>query len=289
MNKKTRRLAVLVVALVVVALIGLTTQWRFRAVTMKLGGQLTELSWGQIFSFFGDYLDPGGARDTGFVTLGREEGTAPCSFYWVTPVGSVWGRSGQEPTLEYLMREQLVDKIYDHDKAGVRPGDVVIDVGGHLGTFTRFAFSKGAERVIVIEPEVQNLACLKRTFPDEIRRGAVTLVEAAAWREAGVLRFSGEDGTGQVDDQGEVSVRAVTIDETVAALGLERVDFIKMDIEGAEPDALIGARETLSRHGPRMVLSTYHEPEHPREIRELVLAARPRYRLDETGKFSYFY
>ena len=204
-------------------------------------------------------------------------------------MGKFWGHLGQELTMELLMKEQLVDRIYDHADSRVGSGDVVIDVGGHLGTFTRFALDRDAARVVVFEPEPKNLACLKRTFEDELRRGTVLLVEAAAWYEAGVLRFTGEDGTGHVDDQGEVSIRAVTIDDTVTALGLDRVDFIKMDIEGAEPDALAGARETLSKYGPRMALSSYHEPEHPREIRELVMAARPQYQSAETAKFSYFY
>ncbi len=280
--KKTLRILILAALLVATVVAGLETQWRFRAVARKLIGEVPEVSWGQIFS-------PFSGGEIGFVSYAGKAETGPCASRWTTPVGEIWARPEQEWALELLMVEQLVDKIYDHRKAGVRPGDVVIDVGGHLGTFALFALGRGAERVVVIEPEPGNLDCLKRTFEREIRRGSVALVEAAAWREAGELRFQGNDLLGRIDDQGAVTVRAVTIDQTVTALALDRVDFIKMDIEGAEVDALLGSRETLAKHGPRMALSIYHRPEHLREIRELVLAARPRYRWTDNGDFAYLY
>jgi FkbM family methyltransferase len=51
----------------------------------------------------------------------------------------------------------------------VESGDVVIDVGGHLGTFTRFALDHGARQVVGLEPEPRNVACFRRTFDREIR------------------------------------------------------------------------------------------------------------------------
>lgn len=56
------------------------------------------------------------------------------------------------------------------------------------------------------------------------------------------------------------------IDDLVGRLGLDRVDVIKMDIEGGEPDALVGARETISRHRPLLMISVYHAREHYYEI-----------------------
>ena len=70
-----------------------------------------------------------------------------------------------------------------------------------------------------------------------------------------------------------------TIDNLVRELKLERVDFIKMDIEGAEPKALAGARETLSRFRPRMALSTYHAPDHPLTVPAAARAAVPDYQI----------
>lgn len=68
-----------------------------------------------------------------------------------------------------------------------------------------------------------------------------------------------------------------TIDKLVSELKLERVDFIKMDIEGAEQKAIFGARETLARYRPRMAICVYHLPDDPVTIPKLVQQAVPAY------------
>jgi len=71
-----------------------------------------------------------------------------------------------------------------------------------------------------------------------------------------------------------------TIDKLVAELKLERVDFIKMDIEGAEQRALQGGRGTLEKHQSAMALSAYHVPSDPERLPALVRAAWAGYRMD---------
>ena len=56
-------------------------------------------------------------------------------------------------------------------------------------------------------------------------------------------------------------VMLTTIDKMVGELRLDRVDFIKMDIEGAERKALVGARDTVARFKPRMAISMEHLPD----------------------------
>ena len=72
-----------------------------------------------------------------------------------------------------------------------------------------------------------------------------------------------------------VSVR--TIDEVVTTLGLPRVDFIKMDIEGYEIPALKGACETLRRFAPKLAISAYHNPRDVVEIPKLIAQSNPDY------------
>lgn len=59
----------------------------------------------------------------------------------------------------------------------------------------------------------------------------------------------------------------------------ERVTFIKMDIEGAEYDALRGSARIIKEQKPRLVISAYHRPNHIIEIPELLLSFRPDYRF----------
>lgn len=66
-----------------------------------------------------------------------------------------------------------------------------------------------------------------------------------------------------------------TIDTFVSEAGLDRVDFIKMDIEGAERDALVGAAATIRAFRPKLAISTYHRPDDfwmiPLQIRDMGL------------------
>jgi hypothetical protein len=68
--------------------------------------------------------------------------------------------------------------------------------------------------------------------------------------------------------------RAACIDVIVEELGLDRLDLLKMDIEGAEPRALDGARESIRRFRPQLAISVYHQPEHfleiPLQVAEMV-------------------
>ena len=71
-----------------------------------------------------------------------------------------------------------------------------------------------------------------------------------------------------------------TIDLLVAELNLPRVDFIKMDIEGAEPRAIRGGRNTLAGNKPRLAISAYHAPDHPALIPQVTLKANPEYKVE---------
>ena len=258
-----------------------------RVVQLKLTMEIPEVSWIDLLALEGflPLVD-------GDVTLRKREGDGPCSALWETPVGTLWGRFEDERLLEFLIREQLREGVYETSSVKVRLGDVVLDVGSHLGTFTRFALNKGASLVVAFEPEPTNTTCFKKTFEKEILENKVILIEAAAWESPGSLRFepSGSNtAAGSVNAAGSLVVPAVTIDETVEHLGLDRVDFVKMDIEGSERYALKGAHRTLSRFGPRMASCIYHRADDRELIPQIVLEARPSYMVDTTHTQAYFY
>jgi UDP-3-O-acyl-N-acetylglucosamine deacetylase len=75
----------------------------------------------------------------------------------------------------------------------------------------------------------------------------------------------------------QVKVPLTTIDKIVAELKLPRVDFIKMDVEGAEVPALHGANDTIQRFKPRMAIATEHKPDDEFTIPFTVRAIRSDY------------
>ena len=299
MLSRVEAFAAVFVALFVVTLAAVLLhpkgQWRLRALRLKLTVDIPELTWKDLLL---DLLHVGevpksGPLVTGMVRLNRRAEEGPCPYVFDTPLGEFRGRLLDGWLLESLMREQLREKIYDHPRAAVQPGDIVLDAGGHIGTFTKFALWKGARRVVAFEPHPVNGACFKQNLEAEIREGRVVLIEAAVWNRSEPLTLEkvAGDNTGSygVAAGGRTSVQAVTIDSTVAELGLDRIDFIKMDIEGSERQALEGARETLSTFAPRMAVCVYHRPHDPQEIPRIVKAARPTYKFQMDASQAYFF
>jgi FkbM family methyltransferase len=259
---------------------------------LKLRGDVPQVGWVEALRRVG----PGWTRRSRFdVAHAAASGAAPCPVLWETPLGQFWGNERDGRELDLLTLEQGGGDIYEQRAVTVRTDDVVIDIGAHLGTFTRIALQRGAGQVVAIEPSPVNAACFRRTFAPEIAAGRVRLVEAAAWHSGGSLTFEAgaASQTGRVGgSQGgnTVTVRAVTLDALAADLKLDRIDFIKMDIEGAERHALAGARRVLASHKPRLAICIYHAPDDPEAVPRAVYAANATYQtFTRQGFQAYFF
>jgi hypothetical protein len=74
-------------------------------------------------------------------------------------------------------------------------------------------------------------------------------------------------------------IKITALDNFVHEQKLERVDFIKSDIEGAERDMLKGARGVLKEFAPKLALCTYHLPDDPEVMEALIKDANPDYKV----------
>jgi len=201
-----------------------------------------------------------------------------------TPGGPVWFPGDGSGAISLEMAEQRRD-IYSQRGVGVRAGDIVMDVGANVGLFARTALNAGAEKVIAIEPAPANVECLRRNLKSEIDTGRVVVVAKGAWdrddvREMNIYpdNMAANTFVGDREDPGhKAELPLTTLDKIAAGLGLPRVDFIKMNIEGAERQALQGAAGVIRRYKPRMALCVYHLPDDPVVIPREVLALRGDY------------
>jgi FkbM family methyltransferase len=207
-----------------------------------------------------------------------------------TPAGTVWAPSTSPR--EYVAAVRPPRVRWDLDGLSpVRAGDIVLDAGGHLGESTLRALEQGAARVVTFEPNPDNARALRRNLAMPIADGRVIVIEQGVYDRVGSLTFdqgvdsaSGEFGEGSHD-----ALPITTIDRAVADLGLARVDFIKMDIEGSEVPALRGAVETLRRFKPRLAVGTYHRSRDLAGVEQTVLAARADYQVRPARCLPYRY
>jgi FkbM family methyltransferase len=202
---------------------------------------------------------------------------------WNTPLGPIWDVH-KDTTLPFLLWEQVRD-IYEPGGHEVRKGDIVLDCGANIGMFTRTALAGGASLVVAVEPAPQTIAAFRRNFDKELREGRVILYPKGVWDHDTEMGLFTTDAL-QVNNSvvmprgaGTPTIRVplTTIDKMVDELKLTRVDFIKMDIEGAEKPAIRGAQNTIRRFHPKMSLSTEHLDDDFEAIPALVHSIEPSY------------
>jgi FkbM family methyltransferase len=136
-----------------------------------------------------------------------------------------------------------------------------VDCGAYTGD-TIQAFLSQADhayrKVIAFEADPSVLPGLETFMSDVGKRGV--LHKAAVGAHNGVVHFSGDGiGGGCITGNTGAEVPCVRLDD---ALGNEHVSFIKMDIEGAELQALEGARRVIARDRPVLAICGYHTPDH---------------------------
>lgn len=152
----------------------------------------------------------------------------------------------------------------------VRPGDVVFDVGAHVGFYTVLSSSLAGPggRVYAFEPLPANLRYLRRHCALN-RCTNVTIIEACIGDRAGTARFDDSHGTGvgHLAPGGTLEVQVRSLDELIASGEAPVPDVIKVDVEGAERLVLAGAESTLRQHHPVLILSV-HSGELERDCRE---------------------
>ena len=156
---------------------------------------------------------------------------------------------------------------YYHPQVPLRPGDVVIDGGISADIHSQRAFCRSIGdqgRLYGFEPDPAGFAAAASQIAGQDGCRNFQLVSLGLWSEKTALPFaSGGDESRVAADgrQGNTVCEMTTVDAFVAENDLKRVDCIKLDVEGAEMQALEGAAATLARSRPRLTISVYHRPE----------------------------
>jgi len=150
---------------------------------------------------------------------------------------------------EYLAAGVTIDELYLSLMLQlVRPGQLVLDLGAHVGTFSLAAAAVGC-KAIAVEAAPGNVELLRASVA---RNGFhdVRVVHAAASDMPGAVRFWPRGPWGRMAtpdiDEPSISVPAVTVEDLLVELGAGSPSFVKIDVEGSELMALRGMSDLLS-------------------------------------------
>jgi FkbM family methyltransferase len=179
-------------------------------------------------------------------------------------VGGWW--SIERYRFEFLMQWTEYSSV-QACRSLIRPGMTVVDIGAHIGYYARI-FSElvgPAGRVLAFEAEPENFELLRRHVSGAKYRNVEVFPYAVADRVGKLLLHlsPGHSNHSLVDgyapSKGTSEVESISLDAFLDGRGIDDVDFVKIDVEGAEPLVLAGMRNTLAR-SPRMAMLVEHNP-----------------------------
>lgn len=158
---------------------------------------------------------------------------------------------GQFETLEGFL------KNYDPKK-----GDVVIDAGAYKGAFAIYAAKKvgGGGKVISFEPDPNNYEVLCKNIRLN-NLDNVIAVKKGLWSRNTILNLFLSGSTSScfnVFGRETCKIQVVRLDDELKRLGINKVDFIKMDIEGAEIETVKGCKDILKNNNVNIAIASYH-------------------------------
>jgi FkbM family methyltransferase len=159
--------------------------------------------------------------------------------------------------------------------------EIFVDGGAYTGD-TIISMAKSIEpklikKIYAWEPDNDNGKALQNEVSCKFKEEntEVVWIPCALYKESKTLMFSNDgNACSQIVTDGGVSVEADSIDNRCPD-----ATFIKMDIEGAEIDALYGAKNTIIKNKPKLAICIYHSNEHLYEIPLLIHEWVPEYKL----------
>lgn len=147
------------------------------------------------------------------------------------------------------------------------------------GAFDGDSYSKltklcNVSEAYLFEPDQENFLKLKENLVDVTSRHS--LIPLALSDKYKILSFAGQGEGSHIDSSGYIKIAATALDDVLR--GAE-INFLKLDVEGSEKDALLGAQDIIRKWRPIMALSAYHNPADIWELPDLISSISKDYKF----------
>ena len=183
---------------------------------------------------------------------------------------------------------------FENDIVRLNDQEVLVDGGAFTGdsavAFMNVCSAGGLEykHIYCFEPDPVNFSKLERNVS---KCRDTTCLRLGLWKKKSMVQFQNSSSvkptdcrivraTGDIENalvtKGNMEIATISIDEEFSN---EEISYIKMDVEGAEIEALRGAEETLNRCKPKLAISAYHKREDIYELPLIIHQIYPKYRL----------
>lgn len=198
--------------------------------------------------------------------------------------GSPDPEKAPSPMLYYSMACTFYERQYACADIHPRRGDTALDCGACFGDTAAWLAREGAARIVSFEIDPHNCDCYAKTVAATHMEHTARLVRAAVGAESGTLYYTpnphnpGGGVVGPTPGPNGMEIPVVRIDDFCHEADIVP-DFIKMDIEGAEFDALRGAEQVIRTHKPRLAVCLYHRIDDMWRIPLLLKQFVPEYRF----------
>ncbi len=191
---------------------------------------------------------------------------------------------------EVFLPSDINPHAYVNDFIKIEKNDFVIDLGACEGFFTKFALLEGASKVFSFEPYPSLNQALSYTFDKEIKSGNIQLSSYGLSNKNSISKISnGKEFISEaaIGNEGNIDVQITTLDDLVKEKYFEKIDFIKIDIEGEEVNAILGSISAINKFRPKISIAVYHDYVNAYLIKNIIENNCDNYAVQFGGRYMW--
>jgi FkbM family methyltransferase len=172
-------------------------------------------------------------------------------------------RARNEFNCELLPKPEPIREQYFSKDIPLHKASVFIDCGAFDGDTIDLIkeYLPTIQHIIAFEPDIQNYKKLSLKAQNIYINNFQSFISfpCGCWSVTKLLKFNSDLGEGSaVKENGQIFIQGIALDDAIINI---RPDYIKMDIEGAEYDALLGSKNLIFKYQPDLAICVYHRPQ----------------------------